>query len=386
MTDTALVVFGTRPEAIKLAPLVAELKRRDGINVSVCVTGQHREMLDQVLDAFDLSPDFDLNLMRPNQSLSDVTSGVLKGVEGVIDEVRPSVVVVQGDTTTAMAGALAAYYAQVPVAHVEAGLRTGQKYSPFPEEVNRSLISVMADLHFAPTERARQNLLHSGVPEHAIAVTGNTAIDALQMMAGRASNFDLSSEELNGIPDALTGLLKNANGGKRLVLVTGHRRESFGADLESICRALLEITERHEDVELAYPVHLNPRVREPVFRLLGEAERIWLFEPPAYPGFVWLLSHAHIVITDSGGIQEEAPSLDKPVLVTRRVTERQEAVDSGCARLVGTETSTIMEAADELLTDPNLYRSMADAPNPFGDGTASAQITDRILEWLSSRE
>jgi len=386
LSGTALVIFGTRPEAIKMAPLVRELERRNGLGVSICVTGQHREMLDQVLQAFDLKPDFDLNLMRADQTLSEVTAGALHGVGKVIEEIKPALVAVQGDTTTAMAGALAAYYAQVPIAHVEAGLRTGQKYSPFPEEVNRAIIDVMADLHFPPTETARQNLLRAGVGEDSITVTGNTAIDAVLLMKKRTDTLGPGDPALVDIPPDLARAVASPGSGRRLVLVTGHRRESFGEDLDSICRALLRIAAEHEEVEVAYPVHLNPRVRESVFRILGDSDRVRLFDPPAYPAFVWLLNRAHIVITDSGGIQEEAPALDKPVLVTRRVTERPEAVEAGCAMLVGVETDTIFKAADELLTDGDRYRAMAEAPSPFGDGTASEQIVSAMENWLTLNE
>lgn len=383
MSDTALVVFGTRPEAIKMAPLVQEIQRSDGLDVSICVTGQHREMLDQVLNAFDLRPDFDLDLMRADQTLSSVTAGVLKGVGEVINEINPAMVVVQGDTTTAMAGALCAYYAQVPIAHVEAGLRTGQKYSPFPEEINRAIIDVMADLYFPPTETARQNLLRTGVTDALITVTGNTAIDAVLLMEQRTRGLRPGDAALNDIPSDLAELVGTPDSDRRLVLVTGHRRESFGDDLDAICHALLQIADEHEDVEIAYPVHLNPRVRESVFRILSDSDRVRLFEPPAYPAFVWLLNRAHIVITDSGGIQEEAPALNKPVLVTRRVTERPEAIEAGGARLVGVETEAIFEAASQLLNDEDIYRKMSSSPNPFGDGTAAARITGAMEKWLT---
>lgn len=386
MAGTVLIIFGTRPEAIKLAPLVREIQNRGLNKVAICVTGQHREMLDQVLHAFELKPDFDLDLMRTDQTLTDVTVGTLTGVERVIREVQPGMVVVQGDTTTAMTGALAAYYAQTPIAHVEAGLRTGQKYSPFPEEINRAVVDVMADLHFPPTETARHNLLRSGVTEDSITVTGNTAIDAVMLMARQTQDLPPGHSSLSDIPTDLAEAVSGNATGRRLILVTGHRRESFGEDLESICRALLKISAVHEDVEIAYPVHLNPRVREPVFRLLSDSERIRLFEPPAYPAFIWLLQRAHLVITDSGGIQEEAPALDKPVLVTRRVTERPEGVEAGCARLVGVDMDAIFTAADELLTDDDVYRKMADAPSPFGDGHASELIAGAIESWLNLHE
>ena len=386
MSGTVLVVFGTRPEAIKMAPLAREIERSSGLDVSICVTGQHREMLDQVIGAFELKPDFDLDLMQADQTLSDITSRVLSGVGKVIDEVNPAMVAVQGDTTTAMAGALAAYYAQVPIAHVEAGLRTGQKYSPFPEEVNRAIIDVMADLHFPPTETAHQNLLHAGVDQGSITVTGNTAIDAVLLMKDRTKHLAPGAPELADIPLDLAQAVSAPGSGRRLVLVTGHRRESFGDDLDSICRALLRIADEHEDVELAYAVHLNPRVRESVFRILGGSDRVRLFEPPAYPAFVWLMNRAHLIISDSGGIQEEAPALNKPLLVTRRVTERPEAIDAGCAVLVGVDTETIFDAARELLADEDKYRAMAAAPNPFGDGRASERIVRSMENWLADSE
>ena len=380
------MVFGTRPEAIKMAPLVQEIQRSNGLDVSICVTGQHREMLDQVLNAFDLKPDFDLDLMMADQTLSDVTTGVLDGVGNVISKIEPAIVVVQGDTTTAMAGALAAYYAQVPIAHVEAGLRTGQKYSPFPEEINRAIIDVMSDLHFPPTETARQNLLRTGASDASITVTGNTAIDAILLMQQRTQGLKPGDPALSDIPLDLAELVGAPDSDHRLILVTGHRRESFGEDLDAICRALLRIVDEHANVKVAYPVHLNPRVRESVFRILGDSDRVRLFEPPAYPAFVWLLNRAHMVITDSGGIQEEAPALNKPVLVTRRVTERPEAVDAGCAKLVGVETESIFEAASQLLNDEALYRRMSNSPNPFGDGTAAVRITEAVGKWLTLNE
>ena len=386
MNGTVLVIFGTRPEAIKMAPLAREIERRNGLDVSICVTGQHREMLDQVIDAFDLNPDFDLDLMQVDQTLTDITARALSGIATVIDQVNPAIVAVQGDTTTAMVGALAAYYAQVPIAHVEAGLRTGQKYNPFPEEVNRAIIDVMADMYFPPTETARQNLLRAGVDEDSITVTGNTAIDAVLLMKDRTEHLAPGDPDLSDIPLDLARDVATPGSEKRLVLVTGHRRESFGDDLDSICRALLRITEEHEDVHVAYAVHLNPHVRETVFRILGESDRVRLIEPPAYPAFVWLMSRAHLIISDSGGIQEEAPALDKPLLVTRRVTERPEAVDAGCARLVGVDTETIFNSAHELLTNDDTYRAMAAAPNPFGDGRASERIVSAMEDWVAGRD
>ena len=380
------MVFGTRPEAIKMAPVAKEIERSSGLDLSICVTGQHREMLDQVIAAFDLKPNFDLNLMKANQTLSDLTSRALTTVTNVIEEVDPDIVVVQGDTTTAMAGALAAYYAQVPIAHVEAGLRTGQKYNPYPEEMNRTVIDLMADLHFPPTESTRQNLLREGVDESSITVTGNTAVDAIVMMKDRTDRLSYDDPELSDIPKDLARCLTVSESGRRLILVTGHRRESFGQDLDSICSALLHIADRHEDVEIVYAVHVIPRVRESTSRILGAAERVRLIDPPSYPSFVWLMGRAHLIITDSGGIQEEAPALNKPILVTRRVTERQEAVESGCARLVGVNTDAISQAAHELLTDQDKYKAMAISKNPFGDGLASKRIVSAMNNWLTTRE
>ena len=380
------MVFGTRPEAIKMAPVAQEIEHSSGLDLSICVTGQHREMLDQVIEAFNLTPNFDLDLMRANQTLSDLTSRTLSAVTNVIEEVGPDIVVVQGDTTTAMVGALAAYYAQVPIAHVEAGLRTGQKYSPYPEEMNRAVIDLMADLHFPPTESTRQNLLRAGVDESSITVTGNTAVDAIVLMKARIDRLCYDDPTLRDIPVDLARSLTVSESGRRLILVTGHRRESFGEDLDSICAALLRIADRHEDVEIVYAVHLNPRVREATSRILGSRDRVRLIDPPSYPSFVWLMSHAHLIITDSGGIQEEAPALNKPILVTRRVTERQEAVESGCARLVGVNADAISQAAHELLTDQDKYKAMAIAENPFGDGQASRRIVSAMKNWLITRE
>lgn len=378
-----LFVFGTRPETIKLAPLVHELGRRPGLEPIVCATGQHRHMLDQALGVFGISPDFDLGVMTENQDLFDLTAAALGGLKGVLDETRPDMVVVQGDTTTALAGALAAYYRQVPLAHVEAGLRTWDKYSPFPEEINRAVVDVVADLCFAPTDRARENLLRTGVPADRIIVTGNTVIDALLWVKEGTDKAEQgASGHLDEIPAGLRAALQSGSGTPRLLLVTGHRRESFGPDLEAICVALGRVAEQNPDVVVAYPVHLNPNVRGPVFRILGETPRVHLFDPPGYLGFVWLLARCYLVLTDSGGIQEEAPALGKPVLVTRRVTERPEGVDAGCARVVGVETSSIVESVEALLRDEDAYQQMSAAKNPYGDGRASARIADAIESWL----
>lgn len=369
MAKKTLVVCGTRPEGIKLAPVVQALAKRPAFDVKLCVTGQHREMLAPILAFFGLKPDFDLELMKPGQTLYDVTAGALLKLKPVLDEVKPDVVVVQGDTTTAFAGALAAFYEKVKVAHVEAGLRTGDRYSPFPEEMNRVLVSRLADFHFAPTENARRHLEGEAV-RHGVYVTGNTVIDALLEAHAlvKRSHAEQFAREFSML-----------DASKRLVLVTGHRRESFGAPFESICRALKTLAEKYPDVELLYPVHLNPNVRAPVDRILKGTPRVHLIEPVDYPRLVYLLSRATLVLTDSGGIQEEAPTLGKPVLVMREVTERPEGIDAGCAQLVGTDERRIIEAASTLLDDAAAYARMAQAKNPYGDGTAAEQIA-AILE------
>jgi UDP-N-acetylglucosamine 2-epimerase (non-hydrolysing) len=378
-----LFVFGTRPEAIKLAPLIFEVQKRSDLEALICVTGQHREMLDQVLTGFGILPRWDLNLMQPGQDLTGLTARLIQGLAPVIEEAKPDIVLVQGDTSSALIGALSAYYGRVPVGHVEAGLRTGDMYSPFPEEGNRKLIGALADIHFAPTELARNNLLAEGIPADRVHVTGNTVVDALLWAENRLANSPVGDSFLQDQLAAIPPAVRDATDG-RLILVTGHRRESFGPDFESICTALLQIVEQHKDVQLAYPVHLNPNVREPVYRILGGKDRIHLFEPPPYFGFVWLLSRSHVILTDSGGVQEEAPSLDKPVLVTRRVTERPEGVEAGCARLVGVDTDTIVSTTEALLNDPAEYERMSSAINPYGDGNASAKTTDALEEWLAS--
>jgi len=358
-----LTVFGTRPEAIKMAPLVHELNRRDCEAVT-CVTAQHRQMLDQVLDWFQIKPDYDLNLMLPNQTLATLTARVLTGVSEVIEQVQPDVVITQGDTTTAMVAALAAFYLRVPVGHVEAGLRTRDIYNPFPEEVNRHMISVISTYNFAPTQRACEALLLENVPAESIYVTGNTVIDALKWTVAQPHDLNVA------LP---------LDTGHRLILVTAHRRESFGPEFESLCRALRQIAERNEDVRLVYPVHLNPNVQKPVFEILSGVDRVHLIDPLAYPDFAHLMNRAALVITDSGGLQEEAPALGKPVLVMRRTTERPEAVEAGTARLVGTDTDRIVSAAEELLHNPAAYSAMATAISPFGDGHAAERIADILL-------
>lgn len=367
-----LLVFGTRPEAIKMAPLILELQKRSKrLHPVVCVTAQHRHMLDQVLKFFGIQVDYDLDLMKPDQTLTDITSAALKGVEAVLLQERPDVLLVQGDTTTAFAAALAAFYQKIPVGHVEAGLRSGNKYSPYPEEINRVLISRVANFHFAPTASAATRLAGEGVASN-VYVTGNTVIDALLLGLNKLNRQEAGKMEKQ---------IPNYDPGRRIILVTGHRRESFGREFEQICHALKTITENHPDVQIVYPVHLNPRVREPVSRILGRVAGISLIEPVDYETMIWLMSRCFLVLTDSGGIQEEAPSLGKPVLVMRKVTERQEGIDAGTARLVGTETADIVRAAEQLMSDPGAYQAMSRAINPYGDGHASERIAD-LLELI----
>ena len=365
-TATVLVSIGTRPEAIKLAPLVHELERREGIRVRVLATAQHRELLDQILPFFEIEIDTDLDLMRENQGLADLTSRMITAVDAEFERERPDFVFAQGDTTTVMVTGLCCYYRKIPMGHVEAGLRTGDKYSPFPEEVNRTLVGRLADLHFAPTEGARANLLREGVAEDRVHVTGNTVIDALHWTAARVS----SAEFVPG-------------GGRRLVLVTAHRRENFGAPFEQICRGLLDLAAR-DDIEILYPVHPNPHVREVAESLLGGHPRIRLIEPLDYPRFVAAMQAACLILTDSGGVQEEAPSLGKPVLVLRDETERPEGIEVGTARLVGPHADRMVEAATLLLDDKDAYARMARATNPYGDGEAAARICDVLDHWLAA--
>jgi UDP-N-acetylglucosamine 2-epimerase (non-hydrolysing) len=361
-----LSVFGTRPEAIKMAPLVRKLARAKGVDARVCVTGQHRTMLDSVLDLFEIHPHYDLNIMGTNQGLAHITTTVLEGVAKVIGEFQPDHLLVHGDTTTALAAALAGYYAKVPVGHVEAGLRTGDIYAPYPEEMNRRVVDDIAAAHFAPTETARAALLHEGKDDCTIHVTGNTVIDALLMMGERLKKSPrLTAKIASEFPFL--------NAGKKLILVTGHRRENFGGGFERICRALATLAER-SDVQIVYPVHLNPNVQEPVRRILANRANIRLVLPQDYLPFVYLMREAHIILTDSGGIQEEAPSLGKPVLVLREVTERPEAVAAGTVRLVGTDPTTIVEEASWLLDHEEAYRNMSQAINPYGDGHAAERI------------
>lgn len=381
MTAAALKVlsiFGTRPEAIKMAPVVQALAADGAIEARVCVTAQHRQMLDQVLDIFRIRPDFDLDLMKPSQDLSDITSNVLLGMRKVFCTWKPDIVLVHGDTTTTLAASLSAYYAKVRVGHVEAGLRTHNKYSPWPEEMNRRLTGSMTDLHFAPTERAHANLIGEGTAPDTIHITGNTVIDALLDVVARVR----SDDELKRRFESQFSFIDPQ---KKLVLVTGHRRENFGAGFENICLSLADIASRG-DVQVVYPVHLNPNVQEPVRRILSDVAEVHLIDPLDYLPFVYLMDRSTLVITDSGGIQEEAPSLGKPVLVMRDTTERPEAVDAGTVKLVGTDSATIVREANHLLDDPAAYESMARAHNPYGDGKASARIRDILKTKYSMSE
>jgi UDP-N-acetylglucosamine 2-epimerase (non-hydrolysing) len=363
-----LSVFGTRPEAIKMAPVVKALSADPAFDARVCVTAQHRRMLDQVLSLFGIRPDFDLDLMRPGQDLSDMTAGVLLGMRGVYRTWRPDLVLVHGDTTTTLAAGLSAFYAKIRVGHVEAGLRTFDRYAPWPEEMNRRIAGVVADLHFAPTARARANLLREGVADSAVHVTGNTVIDALQDVVRRLREDSVLRRDVEARFDFL-------DSGKRLVLVTGHRRENFGRGFENICRALADIAARG-DVQVVYPVHLNPNVQDPVRRILAAVTGVTLLEPLDYLPFVHLMDRSALVITDSGGVQEEAPSLGKPVLVMRDVTERPEAVEAGTVKLVGTDRARIVSEANRLLNDPAAYQAMSRAHNPYGDGMAASRIRE----------
>ncbi|MBI1813386.1 MAG: UDP-N-acetylglucosamine 2-epimerase (non-hydrolyzing) [Deltaproteobacteria bacterium] len=369
-----LVVFGTRPEAIKLAPVIAAL--RTVADVHVCVTAQHRQMLDQVLRAFAIQPDRDLNVMRAGQDLTDITAAVLSGIRDVLADERPDLVVVQGDTTTTMAVALGAFYARVPVAHVEAGLRTGDPASPFPEEINRRVTTVLADLHFAPTNGARDNLLAEGIAPDRITVTGNTGIDALLATTGRLARGEIAVQ----LPDAV----EQVSRGRRMILVTGHRRESFGAGFLNICRALRQIAAEHPDVALVYPVHLNPNVREPVHRLLSGVPSIALIEPLDYLPFVALMQRAVILLTDSGGVQEEAPSLGTPVLVMREKTERPEGITAGVATLVGTDPARICGEVDRLLRERSAGAQSSAKANPYGDGRAAERIATAVAAYFAT--
>ncbi len=386
-----LSVFGTRPEAVKMAPVVQELKRTQVMETFVCVTAQHREMLDQVLTLFDIQPDVDLDLMQTDQSLAALSARIFRDLDPVLVDLKPDWVLVQGDTTSAAITSLLAYYRRIRVGHVEAGLRTHDKWQPFPEEINRRVAGVVADLHFAPTEWARQNLLREGVPDSAIALTGNPVIDALQLVVKQTAPREVTEllEKLgidpeNHSPESLENLgLKTIRPNMtRLILVTAHRRENFGQPLENICAALKELAERG-GVEIVYPVHLNPNVQEPVMRLLGNVPHITLLPPLDYLPMVHLIKRAALVLTDSGGIQEEAPTFGIPVLVMRAVTERPEGVKAGVLKLVGTESRMIVRTANRLLDHPDAYVKMAKAVNPFGDGQAAGRIVKALLNFRS---
>jgi UDP-N-acetylglucosamine 2-epimerase (non-hydrolysing) len=373
------IVFGTRPEAIKLAPLILQIRKNktisDNLKLYVCVTAQHRKMLDQVLDLFEITPDFDLNIMKNNQGLADVTSKILLGLTELFSQINPSLVIVHGDTATAFSSTLAAYYQKIPVAHIEAGLRTNDIFSPWPEEINRRFVSLIANIHFAPTSDAKNNLIAEGVVKNKILVTGNTIIDSLVNISNKIDND-------NNLKALLNNKFSFINSEKRMILVTGHRRENFGSGFENICLALKELSYR-KDVQIIYPVHLNPNVLIPVQKHLSSIENIFLIEPLEYLEFVYLMKLSFVILTDSGGIQEEAPSFGKPVLVLRNTTERPEAIKSGAARLVGTDKTKIVSEATRLLEDSSEYLKMSNVTSPFGDGFASKKILERICLFLN---
>lgn len=369
MKKRNLIIFGTRPEAIKMAPLVKAFEKESEFDTRVCVTAQHREMLDQVLEFFEITPHYDLDLMKPNQNLYSLTAAIITKLQPVLEDFKPDYVYVHGDTSTSAIAALAAFYAGAKVCHVEAGLRTHNKWSPFPEEMNRQLTGRIADIHFAPTEQSKQNLLKENTPEDSILVTGNTVIDALLYSSERVNNLD--TKEINELKTLVQP-------DKKLILVTGHRRENHGQGFINICEALKEIVHKNSDVQIIYPVHLNPNVQKPVYELLSNLDNVHLINPLAYPAFVWLMNRCYLIITDSGGIQEEAPSLGKPVLVMRDTTERPEAVEAGTVILVGTNKEKIVSECEQLLNDKERYTKMSSLKNPFGDGKACMRITQMI--------
>ncbi len=378
-----MLVFGTRPEAIKMAPLVKEFQDNPDIfETQVCVTGQHREMLDQVLEIFHIKPDYDLNIMKQGQDLYDVTARVLVGMRDVLKAAQPDIVLVHGDTTTSMAAALAAFYQQIPVGHVEAGLRTNNIYSPWPEEMNRQITGRIATYDFAPTPLSRKNLLHEGVDEEKITVTGNTVIDALHLVTRRIKDDARLTAELQERLLLAGYDIKRLTGSRKLVLITGHRRENFGEGFMQICTAIRDLKNKYENVDFVYPMHLNPNVRKPIHAVFGEnlneLGNIFFIEPLEYLEFVYLMEHATIVLTDSGGIQEEAPGLGKPVLVMRNTTERPEALEAGTVKLVGTDYNKIMDNVSTLLEDKEAYERMSKATNPYGDGFASQRIVEKL--------
>ncbi len=376
MNKKVLIVFGTRPEAIKMAPLIKALQAETSLETKVCVTAQHREMLDQVLDIFDITPEYDLNIMKPGQDLYDVTANVLLGMKKILLEYSPDLVLVHGDTTTTFGAALAAFYQKIAVGHVEAGLRTGDIYSPWPEEANRQLTSKITTHYFAPTQTSKNNLLKENIDGEKILVTGNTVIDALFLALERIDKESARREKV------IAGISKDytIDREKRIILVTGHRRENFGAGFVNICDALRRIADANPDVEIVYPVHLNPNVQEPVNALLGGVSNVYLIGPMEYEPFIYLMNQAYFIITDSGGIQEEAPSLGKPVLVMRGTTERPEAVEAGTVKLVGTDPDRIVKESQKLLDDKVFYEEMSKAHNPYGDGKASQRIVNYIKE------
>ena len=379
MTDV-LLVFGTRPEAIKMAPLVHAFKADGHLETEVCVTGQHREMLDQVLAIFDITPDYDFNLMRAGQDLFDVTSKVLLDMRDLLKRINPKLVLVHGDTTTSTATAMACFYLGVPVGHVEAGLRTGDLVAPFPEEFNRRVTGILAALHFVPTATSKLNLLNEGVDVSSISVTGNTVVDALKWSLRR---FETDLELRQNVDSYLNEILSFDWQGEKFILITGHRRENFGSGFLEICKAISELAKIYPDIHFVYPVHLNPNVQEPVNTMLSDKSNIHLISPLDYMFFIRLLSSCHLVLTDSGGIQEEAPSIGKPVLVMREVTERPEAVDAGTVRLVGASRNNICEGIHTLLRDQSVYEQMSSAHNPYGDGHACGRILSRCKEFLN---
>jgi UDP-N-acetylglucosamine 2-epimerase (non-hydrolysing) len=375
-----LIVFGTRPEAIKMAPLVKEFENhREAFLTKVCITAQHREMLDQVLNIFKIQPDYDLNIMKAGQDLYDITSRVLLGMRDVLSEFKPDLVLVHGDTTTSMAAALSAFYQQIPVGHIEAGLRTGNIFAPWPEEMNRMLTRCLTHFHFSPTQTSKQNLLKENVREEQIIVTGNTVIDALHMVLKRIHSDDSLQNEIRLL---IQDKGYRMNDKRKCILITGHRRENFGDGFINICSAIKEIAGRYPDFDLVYPVHLNPNVQKPVYELLNGLNNVFLIDPLEYLPFIYLMENSHIVLTDSGGIQEEAPGLGKPVLVMRDTTERPEAVEAGTVKLVGTNKEKIVKEICLLIDNPDYYEAMSKANNPYGDGKAVKRILDHLKSFL----
>lgn len=378
-----LMIFGTRPEAIKLAPVIKELKSDStSLKTTVCITAQHRQMLDQVLDIFEITPDYDLNIMKDNQSLFDVTADCLKKLEPILKKEKPTVILVQGDTTTCFIASLAAYYLKIKIGHIEAGLRTTDKFNPFPEEMNRRLTDHLADFHFAPTRKARENLLKEGIHDSKIHITGNTVIDALL--------FTIEKQKNEKVQKSLSKNLLNKYGisldSRKLILVTGHRREIFGDEFQNICHGLKKIALNDRKIQIIYPVHLNPNVQQPVKKILANVKNIHLVKPLDYFSFIWLLNKSYLILTDSGGIQEEAPSLGKPVLIMRKKTERPEVLEAGVAKLVGTSSDSIYSNTEKLLENPSLYQSMSKSINLYGDGKASKKILSILKIFLANTQ